>query len=80
MEKKREALKNLEDFKDNWRDIGTMVQKPILKTFGMSLNTFKLALNSLIPMFDGLAKRAWDWRKAWTKLLKLRTCRDSFLI
>ncbi len=66
----REALKNLEDFKDNWRDIGTMVQKPILKTFGMSLNTFKLALNSLIPMFDGLAKEGVGLAKSMDKAFK----------
>ncbi|WP_119027018.1 phage tail protein [Bacillus velezensis] len=66
----REALKNLEDFKDNWRDIGTMVQKPILKTFGMSLNTFKLALNSLIPMFDGLAKEGVRLAKSMDKAFK----------
>lgn len=66
----REALKNLEDFKDNWRDIGSMVQKPILKTFGMSLNTFKLALNSLIPMFDGLAKEGVGLAKSMDKAFK----------
>lgn len=66
----REALKTLEDFKDNWRDIGTMVQKPILKTFGMSLNTFKLALNSLIPMFDGLAKEGVGLAKSMDKAFK----------
>ncbi|WP_115996167.1 phage tail protein [Bacillus velezensis] len=66
----RDALKNLEDFKDNWRDIGTMVQKPILKTFGMSLNTFKLALNSLIPMFDGLAKEGVGLAKSMDKAFK----------
>ncbi|MDU0077303.1 hypothetical protein RUW00_13330 [Bacillus sp. IS1] len=66
----REALKNLEDFRDNWRDIGTMVQKPILKTFGMSLNTFKLALNSLIPMFDGLAKEGVRLAKSMDKAFK----------
>ncbi|UMQ50332.1 phage tail protein [Bacillus velezensis] len=66
----REALKNLEDFKDNWRDIGTMVQKPILKTFGMSLNTFKLAINSLIPMFDGLAKEGVGLAKSMDKAFK----------
>ncbi|WP_426381874.1 hypothetical protein ACPWUE_06205 [Bacillus velezensis] len=66
----REALKNLEDFKDNWRDIGTMLQKPILKTFGMSLNTFKLALNSLIPMFDGLAKEGVGLAKSMDKAFK----------
>ncbi|MDY7906727.1 hypothetical protein [Bacillus sp. AG1] len=66
----REALKNLEDFKDNWQDIGTMVQKPILKTFGMSLNTFKLALNSLIPMFDGLAKEGVGLAKSMDKAFK----------
>ncbi|MEW7873384.1 phage tail protein [Bacillus velezensis] len=66
----REALKTLEDFKDNWRDIGTMVQKPILKTFGMSLNTFKLAINSLIPMFDGLAKEGVGLAKSMDKAFK----------
>lgn len=66
----KEALKTLQEFKDNWRDIGTMVQKPILKTFGMSLNTFKLTLNSLIPMFDGLAKEGVGLAKSMDKAFK----------
>lgn len=66
----KEALKTLQEFKDNWRDIGTMVQKPILKTFSMSLNTFKLTLNSLIPMFDGLAKEGVGLAKSMDKAFK----------
>ncbi|MFS0655718.1 hypothetical protein [Bacillus sp. 179-C3.3 HS] len=54
----KKALATLEDFKDNWQEIASITQKPILKTFTNSLTTFKTVLNSLRPMFLSVANGA----------------------
>ncbi|MFK3906210.1 phage tail protein [Bacillus safensis] len=54
----KKALATLEDFKDNWQEIASITQKPILKSFTNSLTTFKTVLNSLRPMFVSVANGA----------------------
>lgn len=54
----KKALATLEDFKDNWQEIASITQKPILKSFTNSLTTFKTVLNSLRPMFMSVANGA----------------------
>lgn len=54
----KKALATLEDFKDNWQEIASITQKPILKSFTNSLTTFKTVLNSLTPMFVSVANGA----------------------
>ncbi|AVM23277.1 hypothetical protein [Bacillus pumilus] len=54
----KKALATLEDFKDNWQEIASITQKPILKSFTNSLTTFKTVLNSLRPMFVNVANGA----------------------
>lgn len=54
----KKALATLEDFKDNWQEIASITQKPILKSFTNSLTTFKTVLNSLRPMFVSIANGA----------------------
>ncbi|MFP5203258.1 MULTISPECIES: hypothetical protein [Bacillus] len=54
----KKALATLEDFKDNWQEIASITQKPILKSFNNSLTTFKTVLNSLRPMFVSVANGA----------------------
>ncbi|MEK4789386.1 phage tail protein [Bacillus sp. FSL K6-2971] len=54
----KKALATLEDFKDNWQEIASITQKPILKSFTNSLTTFKTVLNSLRPMFMNVANGA----------------------
>ncbi|QFR56322.1 tape measure protein [Bacillus phage 049ML001] len=66
----RKALDTLEDFKSNWQDIAKSVQKPILRTFTTSLNTFKSVLNQLQPMFRGLARGGESLAKSMQNAFK----------
>ncbi|WP_144526204.1 phage tail protein [Bacillus pumilus] len=54
----KKALATLEDFKENWQEIASITQKPMLKSFTNSLTTFKTVLNSLRPMFVSVANGA----------------------
>ncbi|MFZ8008287.1 phage tail protein [Bacillus licheniformis] len=65
----RKALDTLEDFKANWREIAQETQKPILKTFTNSLNSFKSVLNTLRPMFKSVAAAGLELSESFQKSL-----------
>ncbi|MEC2291540.1 phage tail protein [Bacillus licheniformis] len=65
----RKALDTLEDFKANWREIAQETQKPIMKTFINSLNSFKSVLNTLRPMFKSVAAAGLELSESFQKSL-----------
>ncbi|OLG00029.1 phage tail protein [Bacillus licheniformis] len=65
----RKALDTLEDFKANWREIAQETQKPIMKTFTNSLNSFKSILNTLRPMFKSVAAAGLELSESFQKSL-----------
>ncbi|QFR56238.1 tail length tape measure protein [Bacillus phage 000TH010] len=66
----RNALKTLNSFKSTWDGIAKSVQKPILRTFTTSLDTFKGVLKSLTPMFRGVAAGGESLAKSMQKAFK----------
>ncbi|MED1079443.1 hypothetical protein P4T86_04850 [Bacillus licheniformis] len=74
----RKALDTLEDFKANWREIAQETQKPILKTFTNSLNSFKSILNTLRPMFKSVAAAGLELSESFQNSLNAPDVKKFF--